>query len=159
RGHTVHCLPTGGRGSRSNLVGGLVLETDPAVECAGVDTGFSPEPDMLRAPDIAVGNIPDAPGWVAGVPPLAVEYADSGQEEEKLQRKIDDLLDAGTRFVWVVRLNGPRRVEVYEPGIPARSVPPGQMLTAPGVLKNAVPVEALYDRETAHEATLRNLLQ
>jgi predicted transposase YdaD len=36
---------------------------------------------------------------------------------------------------------------------------PGEALLAPGVLKNPVLVEALYDREAAHEATLRNLLQ
>ncbi|KYF47276.1 hypothetical protein BE08_24550 [Sorangium cellulosum] len=36
---------------------------------------------------------------------------------------------------------------------------PGEELLAPGVLKNPVRVEALYDREAAHEATLRNLLQ
>jgi hypothetical protein len=29
----------------------------------------------------------------------------------------------------------------------------------PGVLRNPVPVEALYDRRAAHRVTLRNLLQ
>jgi Uma2 family endonuclease len=90
-----------------------VLDTDPTVEEAGVDTGFSAEPNALRAPDIAIGNVPDAPGWVRGSPPLAVEYADTGQDEQDLQTKIAELLKAGTRFVWVVRLVGPRRVEVY----------------------------------------------
>jgi hypothetical protein len=152
-------MPTGGRGGRANLVGGAALETDPAVDSAGVDTGFSPQPKMLRAPDVAVGNVPDAPGWVQGVPPLAVEYADTGQDEEDLQDRIADLLSRGTRFVWVVRLVGPRRVEVHEPGAKVRLVTSGQVLTAPGVLQNPVPIEALYDREAAHEATLRNLLQ
>jgi flagellar biosynthesis/type III secretory pathway protein FliH len=50
-------------------------------------------------------------------------------------------------------------VEVHSPGEPVRSVGPGEELTAPGVLRNPVPVEALYDRATAHEVTLRNLLQ
>lgn len=36
---------------------------------------------------------------------------------------------------------------------------PGEELLAPGILQNPVPVLALYDREAAHEATLRNLLQ
>ena len=35
---------------------------------------------------------------------------------------------------------------------------PGEELTAPGVLRNPAPVEALYDRNSAHAATLRNLL-
>jgi hypothetical protein len=113
----------------------------------------------MRAPDVAVGNIPDEPGWVKGAPPLAVEYADRGQDEDELQTKIAELIDAGTRYVWVVRLSGPRRVEVYEPEMKVRTVLPGEALVAPGVLKNPVPVEALYEREAAHEVTLRNLLQ
>lgn len=40
-----------------------------------------------------------------------------------------------------------------------RTVLPGQTLSAPGVLENEVPVEALYDRDAAHEVALRNLLQ
>ncbi|XXY54209.1 Uma2 family endonuclease [Sorangium sp. So ce269] len=182
-GELVECLPTGERGGRSNLVGGSVLDTDPAVESAGVDVGVSVRPNMLRAPDISVGNVHDRPGWASAAPPLAVEYADTGQDEGELQRKIVELLSAGTRWIWVVRLSGARRVEVYEaaaadPGdpsparspsggrarrqpaaSPARVAYPGEALEAPGVLKNAVPVEALYDREAAHEVTLRNLLQ
>ena len=71
-GHPIECLPTGGPGSRANLIGGLALATDPAVESAGVDTGYAADAYTLRAPDLAVGNVPDAPGWVAGAPPLAV---------------------------------------------------------------------------------------
>jgi len=136
---------------------------------------------MLRAPDISVGDIPDEPGWATVAPPLAVEYADTGQDEADLERKIEELLAAGTRFLWVVRLDGARRVEGYEaPPAPRRRAParatgvaspvrrllrpsrvayPGEELVAPGVLQNPVPVEALYDRKAAHEATLRNLLQ
>ena len=159
-GHPVQCLPSGGRHAKTNLVGGLAVESDPEVESAGVDAGYAFTSKDLRAPDIAVGNVPDEPGWIQGVPPLAIEYADTGQNEDELQQKIIDLLAAGTRYVWVVRLSGPRRVEVYTPNNsrPARLMP-GQQLTAPGVLKNPVPVEALYDRDAAHNAALRNLLQ
>jgi Uma2 family endonuclease len=159
QGHAIECLPVGARGERANLLGGAVLESDPAVEAAGVDTGFSPEPGTMRAPDIAVGNIPDAPGWVKGTPPLAVEYADIGQDEEDLLVKIEELFAAGTQMFWVVRLVGARRVEVHEPGKPMRTAGPGEVLEAPGILKNGVPVEALYSREAAHEVILRNLLQ
>ncbi|CAK0741434.1 Uma2 domain-containing protein [Gammaproteobacteria bacterium] len=158
-GHAILCLPTGGQGSRANLLGGVVLDSDPAVDEAGVDTGFSPSPGMLRAPDVAVGKIPNAPGWVKGVPSLAVEYADSGQDEAELANKIKDLIGCGTGMIWVVRLTGPRRVEVHRPRRAVQVYFPGQLLTAPGVLKNPVPVEALYDRNAAHEAALRNLLQ
>ena len=150
----------GGRGSRANLVGAAVLDSDPDVESAGIDTGFALTPGTLRAPDVAVGNVTDAPGWVTGAaPPLAVEYADTGQDEAELAAKITDLLSAGTRLLWVVRLVGPRRVEVHTPGAPMRLAYPGEALEAPGILRNPVPVAALFDREAAHEATLKNLLQ
>ncbi len=159
-GHPIHCLPTGGRGSRANLVGAAVLDSDPAVESAGVDTGFALTPNTLRAPDVAVGNVADAPGWVKDqAPPLAVEYADSGQDEAELGARISDLLAAGTRYLWVVRLVGPPRVEVHGPGRPMRVCRPGETLEAPGVLRNPLPVAALFDRAAAHEVTLRNLLQ
>ncbi len=158
-GHPIECLPSGGRHAKANVSGGLALETDPAVESAGFDTGFTPDENNLRAPDIAVGNVPDEPGWVSGAPPLAVEYADIGQNERDLQKKIRTLLGAGTRYVWVVRLTGPRRVEVYEPHASPSLAYPGQQLEAPGILANPVPVEALYDPDAAHETALRNLLQ
>ncbi|CAK0781788.1 Uma2 domain-containing protein [Gammaproteobacteria bacterium] len=159
QGHPIVCMPTGGRGSRANLVGASVLDSDPQVQAAGVDTGYALTEDTLRAPDIAVGNVTDQPGWVAGAPPLAVEYADTGQDEQDLRTKIEELLAAGTRYIWVVRLRGPRRVQVYESGREMKMLGPGEMLTAPGILKNPVPVEALYDRDAAHEMTLCNLLQ
>jgi Uma2 family endonuclease len=158
-GHALLCMPPGGRASRARLLCGSMLDSDPAVEEAGIDTGYSPSADTLRAPDVAVGNVPDTPGWVQGAPPLAVEYADTGQDEKELALKISELLAAGTRLVWVVHLNGPRRVEVHESGQDTRIVRPGEELTAPGILQNPVPVNALYDREAAHAVTFRNLLQ
>lgn len=158
-GHPVLCLPTGRRGSTRNLTGATALETDPKVTAAGIDLGVSTEPGMLRAPDVAVGPIEDEPGWATKAPPLAVEYADGGQDEAELQEKIHELLGAGTKLIWVVRLQGPQRVEVYERGKKQRIVDGQGTLTAPGILQNPVPVAVLYDRDAAHEATLRNLLQ
>jgi Uma2 family endonuclease len=158
-GHPVFCLPTSGRGSKATSVGAGVLASDPAVQDVGFDTGFSPAPDILRAPDVAVGNIPDQPGWVQGAPPLALEYADTGQDEGELAVKIQDLLAAGTRYVWVVRLTGPRRVEVHQAGMSPSIVHPGDELRAPGILANPVPVEALYNPEAAREVIFRNMLQ
>jgi Uma2 family endonuclease len=158
-GHKITCMGTGQRGSRSNGSGFMVLDSDPDAPPAGVDAGISPVPSMLRAPDVAVGGLENEPGWATTAPPLAVEYADRGQDEPELQKKILELQRFGTRFVWVVRLTGPRRVEVYEPGKDVSTVHPGGALAAPGILKNAVPIEALYDRDAAHRQTLRNLLQ
>ncbi len=159
-GHAIECSPAGREHTGPNVSGAEVLDTDPEVGWTGVDAGFCPEPGTLRAPDVAVGEpAGEGSGWIPGAPPLAVEYAGSGQDEAKLQEKIGDLLAAGTRYVWVVRLVGPRRVEVYEPGEPVRTLSAGDELRAPGILRNPVPVPALYDRETAHEVVLRNLLQ
>jgi hypothetical protein len=158
-GYRIACAPTGGRGSGPNGLGFLVTSSDPVVQEAGVDAGYSPEPGMLRAPDVAVGNVPDKPGWIKGAPALAIEYADLGQDEGELTEKISDLLGAGTRFLWVVRLTGPRRVEVHEPDKAMVTVLPGKHLVAPGVLKNPVLVEALYERGAAQRAALTNLLQ
>jgi len=146
-GHVIRCLPTGGRGSDAVATGAAVLKSDPEVDSAGVGTGYSPSPDTLRAPDVAVGNVPREPGWVKGVPPLAVEYADTGQDEADLATKIRELLDAGTKLIWVVRLTGPRRVEIHQSGRKKRIARPGEELRAPGILRNPVPVEALYDWE------------
>ncbi|MEP7009663.1 MAG: hypothetical protein ABJC13_05005 [Acidobacteriota bacterium] len=88
-----------------------------------------------------------------------MEYADTGQDEKELALKISELLAPGTRLVWVVRLSGPRRVEVHQSGQEMHLVLPGEELTAPGILQNPVPVNALYDREAAHAVTFRNLLQ
>jgi len=157
-GHAIHCLPSGGRHSSASAEGASVIGSDPDVESVGVDAGFTPEPGTLRAPDVAVG-VSDEPGWSPGAPPLALEYADRGQDEDDLTDKIRDLLAAGTKFVWVVRLDGPRRVEVYKPDETMRLAHPGDQLKAPGVLRNPVPVEALYDKQAAQRVTLRNLLQ
>src|SRR5689334_6213357 len=99
-GHAILCLPTAGRGAGLAQLGASVVGWDPAVKEAGVDTGYSPEPGTLRAPDVAVGNVPSTPGWVPGAPELAIEYADIGQDEEMLELKVADLLAAGTRYLW-----------------------------------------------------------
>jgi hypothetical protein len=158
-GHPIRCLPAGSRGGRATSVGDGVLASDPAVQSVGVDIGFSPSPETLHAPDLSVGELPDQSGWVQGAPPLAVEYADTGQDENELQSKMQELFAAGTRYIWVVRLAGPRRVEVHQPGQKPRIANAGEQLEAPGILANPVPVEALWDREAGLRVTFRNLLQ
>lgn len=159
-GHPIYCPPAGGPQAQAAVVGADTLASDPVVNESGIDAGFTPDPGTLRVPDVAIGNVPgDKPGWIAGAPTLAVEYASTGQDEASLQTKIADLLAAGTKVLWVVRLLGPRRVEEHLPGKPVRVLYPGDTLSAPGILKNTYPIEALYDRETGHRYTLRNLLQ
>lgn len=157
-GNAIRCSPAGGSGARGTIAAARVIDSDPAVESAGIDAGFQLGPKTLRAPDVSVG-VPDRPGWVKGVPPLAVEIADRGQDEAELQEKIAQLLEAGTQVVWVVRMQPPRHVEVHRVDVPVARAYVGQLLTAPGILKNPIPVEALWDREVAHEVTFHNLLE
>ena len=159
-GHAIHCMTAGGRHGSSHILGSTVLDTDPAVaQQAGIDVGIAwNQGKNLRAPDIVVGMDLREPGWAREAPPLAVEYADAGQDEAELAQKISELLEFGTRLIWVVRLKGPLRVEVHERGLPPRVVDGDGELLAPGILQNPVPVRALIDRTAAHEAALRNLL-
>lgn len=159
QGHPIYMSPSGREHAGTNLIGGAVLESDPDVDWAGVDAGFSPTPDALHAPDVAIAAPSSERGWIKGVPALALEYAASGQNEQELKEKIANLLDKGTQQVWVVRLVGPRRVEVHRHSQDVQVLTAGELLEAPGVLRNPVPVEALYDRDEAHQVTLRNLLQ
>ncbi|MEW5854298.1 MAG: Uma2 family endonuclease [Myxococcota bacterium] len=157
-GHPVYRGPGGGDHARTSTLAAEVVDSDPDAEETGVDAGYSWEPSALRAPDVAVGNVPDRPGWIPGAPKLAIEVATANQDESDLQQKLAELFRAGTRLVWVVRLVGSRRVEVYEAEKLVRVVGPGEKLLAPGILRNPVPVEALYDRRVAHDVTFHNLL-
>lgn len=114
-GHAIHVAPAGGRHGAATVAATLIIQSDPLVEHAGVDVGYSPEPGTLRAPDVSVMPSAPAPGWAPGVPPLAIEYADRHQDEDDLRVKIQDLLGRGTKLMWVVRLEGIRRVEVHSP--------------------------------------------
>lgn len=156
-GHAIALAPAGSRHGAATSAAAMVIQTDPAVAHAGVDVGFSNKPGNLRAPDVSVLPGPPGPGWAQGAPPLAIEYADTGQDEAGLREKIEDLLSQGTRYMWVVRLNGPRRVEVWtRDGMTIATA--GEELLAPGVLANPVLVDALYDEQAAMEQSLRNLL-
>jgi hypothetical protein len=158
-GHPIHCMSSGRRHGLGHDAGHLALSSDPATHAAPIDLGLTwGEAKHLRAPDLVVGKFDNEPGWEPGVPPLAVEYADRGQDEKQLQEKIGELLERGIQYIWVVRLSGPLRVEVHQPGKKMQLVEADGELRAPGVLQNAVPVRALVDREAALEVTLRNLL-
>jgi len=162
-GHPIYCAPSGRDHAGPNATGAALLDSDPDVQWTGVDAGYSPDPGTLRAPDVSVAGHTGVPGgdggWIPEAPPLALEYAARGQDEADLRTKIADLLAHGTRLVWVVRLIGPRRVEVHAPGQPMQTRGVGEQLLAPGILRNPVPVAALFDRAAAQDLILRNLLQ
>lgn len=159
-GHRIHCMKAGGRHGIAHNAGGRVLGTDPAAsDKTAIDVGITfNDGKNLRAPDIIVGAVEREPTWQKTFPPLAVEYADNSQNEADLQQKIRELLAGGTQLVWVVRLVGPLRVEVYAAGKPVRTFAADEELTAPGILHNPVLVRALVDSSAANVAALRNLL-
>ncbi len=135
-GHAIQCMPARADHAESNLTGGTALETDPDVEWAGVDVGYSPDEGNLRAADLGLGERPkERRGWAKKAPRLVVEVAGVGQDEEALQEKIEEFFAAGTEVVWVVRLLGPHRVEVYEPDKPVAIRNADEELTAPGILQ------------------------
>lgn len=159
-GHKIECSPAGTRHGESARLGAQTLGSDPAVHSAPVDLGIEfNDGKNLRAPDVVVGDFPFEPGWYKGVPPLCVEYADEHQDEANLKNKIKELLQIGVKFIWVVRLVGPLRVEVHERGKRKRLLSEHGTLTAPGVLQNPVPVRALVDAKESEKVTLRNLMQ
>ena len=53
-GHPIYCAPTGQDGAGPNGLGFAVLDSDPAVQSAGVDAGLALSGNTLRAPDVAV---------------------------------------------------------------------------------------------------------
>lgn len=88
----------------------------------GADTGFvlSRNPDTVRVPDVAfVSKARLAAGvpkkFFPGAPDLAVEVLSPSDTVEEIEEKVMELLDEGTRLVWVVN---PRlkSVTVYRPG-------------------------------------------
>ena len=71
RGRAVYVAPTGLDGALRVFAGGAVINSDPQVKAAAVDPGCVLADKTLRAPDIAVGDLPDTPGWMKGAPALA----------------------------------------------------------------------------------------
>jgi Uma2 family endonuclease len=79
--------------------------------CAGSEGCFklASDPDTVRAPDVSFvraeripkGGIPRRGFW-PGAPDLAVEVLSPSNRPGEIWRRIGDLLDAGTRLIWVI---------------------------------------------------------
>ena len=90
QGHPIYCAPAGWRHGASSVQGGLVLDSDPAVQWTGTDVGISPDESTLRAPDVVVRTTPPSGDstWLTEAPPLAVEYAGPGQDEREAAHEV-----------------------------------------------------------------------
>lgn len=161
-GQRIVCLPASGRHMGGAGRGLKVIASDAGarrIGTVGPEGGVSTGPHMLRAPDVLLSAEAETGGWITTAPPLALEIADRGQDEAELQKKIQELLVAGTKYYWVVRNTGPRRVEVYTtPGEGPLVVLSGGEVDAAGVLDAPIPVDAFYDEEVADRIALRNML-
>ncbi|MCP4658716.1 MAG: hypothetical protein GY856_25170 [bacterium] len=130
----------------------LMLSSDPSAGWVSLWGAPTSEP----SPMAAVSGDSKAPSWMGAAPRLAIEIVEVGRDEDDLAQKVDELLRAGTRHLWAVRLAGPRRVEVYAPASSPKTFSAERELTADGVLRRAVPVEAFFDQRAATEHVLRN---
>ena len=86
------------------------------------DTGFilSHDPDTVRAPDVAyisavhTASQRDRDGFFDGAPDLAVEVVSPDDTLEKVEGKVLDYLQAGSKLVWVIHPKT-ETVTVYRP--------------------------------------------
>lgn len=127
----------------------LMLSTDPAAEWVDTAAELTSGPRMIEQYTAEAGA--RTQDWVREAPPLVVELADEQIEEGDLQQKIQDLINGGVWIVWVVRREGPRRVEVHALNQPVRRIPIERDLTAPGILSLPVPARAFFEHEAALE--------
>lgn len=112
---------------------GVVLTDDDF----GIDVAYVSAEVMARQDD-AVST------QVVGVPELAVEILSPGEVQQRHDDKVDALLAAGVKVVWVL---SPRRknVTIYRPGVGPKMVSDREELTAPDVLPGfRVPAADLF---------------
>lgn len=140
------------------IAGAIAIGTDPGAIKPMLNAGYSPDPTILRAPDISVGRNVGGSGWIRGAPELAIRYVEPNQDKEDLARFVFEMLTAGSRWVWVVRLGGPWQIDVYSFAELKRTYRAGERIAAPGVLRNPIRVEWMYMRELASDAAFTNLM-
>lgn len=107
----------------------------------GAETGFilRRNPDIVRGADVAfvvaaripAGRLP-VKFW-EGPPDLAVEVVSPTDVAGKIEEKVNDYLDAGTRIVWVVNTKS-RIVTVRRPGAEPIALRPGDAIDGADVV-------------------------
>lgn len=83
-------------------------QTRKGVWIFGADCGYIIGPRTVRLPDVSVVRIDRLPadeigsGWLEMAPDLAVEVVSPNDSAYEVDQKVDEMLDAGTRLLWVV---------------------------------------------------------
>ena len=120
-------------------------------EVLAAETGFriARNPDTVRAADIAFitkAHRPTKPpkGYLDLAPDLVAEVVSPSDDPDKVQRKIKDWLDGGSRLVLVV-YPGSRQIAVYRSLREVTILTDGDTLTAPDLLPGfACPVSDIF---------------
>jgi Uma2 family endonuclease len=105
----------------------------------GPDCGFVIGPRTVRKPDISVVRAERLPagqigaGWVTMAPDLAVEVISPNDSAQELDAKVEQLLEAGTRLLWVVNPTL-RTVRVYRADRSVALLRSGEVLDGEDVL-------------------------
>ncbi|MEO8538434.1 MAG: Uma2 family endonuclease [bacterium] len=114
-GKVVIHKPVSGKHGERQIVIAQALRTFATAHNFGkttVESGFilARNPDVVRAPDVAVIRDADLPGgelpedgFVDGPPFLAVESVSRSDREKDILEKVADYLDHGASRVWAVR--------------------------------------------------------
>ncbi len=131
----------------------LMLSSDPQASWVSLWGAPTSEPSPIEA----LSRGAESPSWTDSAPSLAIEIVEAGRDEDDLAQKIDELLCAGTRHLWAIRLTGPRRVEAYSSSISPKTFSVGRELEAEDVLRLSVPVEAFFEDDKAAEHVLESL--
>jgi Uma2 family endonuclease len=116
--------------------------------------GLLRDPQRLRGPDVAFvtqANLDAAggepKGFFHGAPDLAIEI-ESAERPRKLQQRIQDYLEAGTRLLWVIH-SETNAATVYHTDGSARLLRETDALDGEDVLPGLkIPLRELFDEST-----------
>jgi Uma2 family endonuclease len=100
------------------------------------EAGYRLTPNTVRGPDVSFvrkSRLQSVDGYFVGGPDLAVEIISPGDDAADLREKIQQYLDAGTFFVWVVYPRT-KQIEVHTPGNITRILGLDDNLEAPELL-------------------------
>ena len=107
--------------------------------------------DAVRRPDVAflhvevASRIDRSKSILGVVPDLVAEIVSPNDAAEQLMRKVDQLLEAGCRCVWV-NYHAERKVLAYEPNDQVRVLGEKKNLEAPELLPGfSLPVSQLFE--------------
>jgi Uma2 family endonuclease len=139
---------------QARIVTELVIQAERAghgIARGDVGVILRRNPDRLVGPDavfIANRSLPlrlSPEGYLETIPDLVVEVRSKNDTQPRIDRKVNEYLNAGVIAVWVLDPDA-RTVTIYRQGEQAQRLSAGDILTAPDVIPGfQVAVAALFD--------------